>query len=551
MSSGVTEVYGAIFSSDPLLLEEENQVAYGKALLKHLLLHRTISSCVPLQVDLHDSLSVEKFLATANHSTRKPEPSLIERYKQSRRGRTPLSPEDLKALREFTLVFDARQTQERHDPRFSGHEEAIESLKGKAQESQISQRLRIAVVGYRVGISKLPETGYFNEHLCLLGRHPQITLDGTGEPSRELRLSRTRGLGNAAEWENEVISGLELALRREPHIVVFPEFALPSESEESQSIERRIREVSERAQADHFIFAGSRHIGGANRGLILSRKGAAVSQAWPHLKTASARGLGENVLGPDTLKFPTYCASITIGETTTEFAIMVAICYDAFDPSMFLNLVLQCRLYSSSFPSIILVPSFNTSRHFVELLRDLSCVAKCVVVYVNGLHGDAKMFAFGYAILDLVGKESVVIDQLKNSAAIANKKKETLKARLKESSHADDIVTADRLRKEINLFDKKINAINLLRSSLADRIEAGSLTHLLTIERSGVAGEPLGYFRSDDIIYYNIDPGLVYDLQQFREYYYLGDSFLPEPFSAELIDQTLKEMQNRSSRRDA
>src|SRR6185312_11081533 len=95
--------------------------------------------------------------------------------------------------------------------------------------------------------------------------------------------------------------------------------------------------------------------------------------------------------------------------------ITVAICFDSFDPSTFLSIVFNSAYHAAALHHrIILVPSFNTSTKFVELLRDLSFLTKCTVIYVNSLHGDARTFIGGIAIRDIVNRSGAsVIDQLK------------------------------------------------------------------------------------------------------------------------------------------
>src|SRR5262249_53376938 len=85
------------------------------------------------------------------------------------------------------------------------------------------------------------------------------------------------------------------------------------------------------------------------------------------------------------------------------YEITVAICFDVYDPTVFLSLVLKhVKNLSEYQKTIVLVPSFNPSPDFVELLRDLSFLAQCPVIYVNWLHGDARAFVCGFAISALV-----------------------------------------------------------------------------------------------------------------------------------------------------
>ena len=95
----------------------------------------------------------------------------------------------------------------------------------------------------------------------------------------------------------------------------------------------------------------------------------------------------------------------------------IAVCYDAFDPTTFLSLLIQARTDGSDHvPKILLVPSFNPSRDFVALLRDLSFLARCAVVYVNALHGDAEMFVCGFSITDFANRPSEMIAMVEAEA---------------------------------------------------------------------------------------------------------------------------------------
>ncbi len=550
----VTETYKEIFSNDPLLLKEESRDEYGRALLKHLLLHRTISACEPEPIDLHSPESRNQFRKRPAPTTSEPPQDLTDRYRRSRLDRSLLTEGDLIALRKFTLTFDATYTSERTDlNKFASHHEAVADLKEKNVSSQIEKRLRIAVVGHRVGISKLANKGYFGEQLCALETRPQFKV--ANESRGVLNLGRTKLLGSSADWEDAILNCVRRALLRTPHIVLLPEFALPSQvSGEATPIESRIRELSVAAPHDHFVFAGSRHEGGGNRGLVLSRQQGAVCEPWWHYKSAPARGLGENILGPDGVKLPIYMNEIDLDGKRFPIAVIVAICYDAFDPSMFLNLVLQCRQASKEFMSVILVPSFNTSPEFVELLRDLSCVARCAVVYVNGLHGDAKAFVFGFDILDMNGKEQSLLDSVEARSKAVTEEIETLNRDLSALMKDRKIEEANEVRARVSRLAKEEVALTLFEPAMKSCGGAGAFKHMLTVERESIVNGQEGdhaLCRTDDIIYYNLDGKLLYALKRFRETFFDNDSFLPEPFATDSIERTVAQMRQRAMGRAA
>lgn len=100
-------------------------------------------------------------------------------------------------------------------------------------------------------------------------------------------------------------------------------------------------------------------------------------------KKSPARKLGEYLDSTGLLKFDIFYTPIG--------AIAVLVCYDAYDPDIFLSAV---RLFRQSEDTdsrfvhgkvdIFLVPSFNKSRKLVEMCRRLSQETESVVVYLSG-----------------------------------------------------------------------------------------------------------------------------------------------------------------------
>ena len=78
---------------------------------------------------------------------------------------------------------------------------------------------------------------------------------------------------------------------------------------------------------------------------------------------ASARGLGENIMGPQNARLPSPTTlSLYRRMVAGQFndRVFVALCYDVFDPTTFINSVVHYADASAHMnENIILVPSFN------------------------------------------------------------------------------------------------------------------------------------------------------------------------------------------------
>jgi hypothetical protein len=292
------------------------------------------------------------------------------------------------------------------------------------------------------------------------------------------------------------------------------------------------------------MFAGSRHDGHYNRGLVFLNNGRKTSDAFWHYKFASARKLGENVLGRYGNIFPNYRVTVRLSEEEPEstFSIALAICYDAFDPTMFLNLLLQTFVARSQVASrIILVPSFNTSEDFVALLRDLSFLSRSTVIYVNALHGDARMFISGFAVGDIVR----MLPRFKAYLAGAHKTLRTLKSTVEKSGHYRNGAVG-REDPGLNASDigQKMLAVEHLQGKLSKWRTRGALRHIITVER-GPHPKPdkrsPSYVESDTL-YYNIDLEFITTLERFRDLFFVGDKFLPEPLQRIELEKAAREV---------
>jgi predicted amidohydrolase len=540
----VAPIYDEIFDKDPLLLKDEKQKNYGREMLRHLLVYRLLTTSTPFPLDLHNSddrASFRKRGKTPPPSA--PDAALVARYGKIRRGREPVTEAEFDRLKDLTMVCDGRLTRSRSDLAYRNHDEAEKELKKLGQLEKFNDRLRFAAIGYRVKISKLAGIGYFGEELSALqdvGRDavvPNLNEDQT-EPAQ---LGRTHALDDARleRWQETILSHIEKALDRNSEIVLLPEFALPSAPSRGAPIDERIRKLSERdSVGDHFMVAGTRHEERYNRGFVVSKRKNEVKDWW-HYKMASARGLGENVMGPFGKNFPSYITSMPFVNDTAR--ITVAVCYDTYDPTMFLNIVLEAMdSQMKGKPKIILVPSFNLADDFVALLRDLSFLARCTVIYVNGLYGDARMFVCGYAIVDFANKLPLIKQTIHDERA-------RLEKIIQEQNEADNENKKDRgwarQRNTGSSETKKLEALGVLQERLEWYEESHSIDHIITIEHcqkceSGSHDEDDPHCERD-VLYYNIDVRLIQALSEFRRDFYLAEDFLPEPLQMPKLEEAL------------
>lgn len=530
----------AIFDSDPLLLERQNQDAYGRIIVDNLLTNRAFHKQLIRNIDLHQPPPPE------DAEDPRTADDLADAYVKSRKFRLPLevSAEDLKLLSQVTMVCDAQYTGARINS-VDGVRQ-IPSASAMVKRNSDDKRLRIAAIGYRVKISRLVgRPGVKTEDLVGFIGPGANKLSGLPDCHELLQLGRTALAEKAQDlWTPTICKQIQHAIARGSHVIVLPEFALPP-ARENLDIEEEIRKCStdvEGASPDCFIFAGSRHEGSYNRGLLLHRKMGKFSpkDQW-HYKIASARSMGENILGPRTHQVVSYSVPIEINEATIPLNVVVAICYDAFDPSTFLRLLLlSARQHLQSKDRIILVPSFNSGTRFVEMLRDLSFLARCPVVYVNGLHGDVRMFISGVAVRDILNKAA----QIKVQVAEVLAAKEMALAAVNPSGDEDDF--AELPTSETSELHECIAVLRVFMAQLQDMEKRGSLQHIVSVEdcvHCANGDHPNDYECLSDIVYYNLDYELIRNLVWFRNHYF-GDheEFLPEPLRGNALKQRAMQM---------
>jgi hypothetical protein len=538
----IAKRYDAIFTADPLLLKRTSQTEYSENLINHLLLKRTLNAFSPMLVNLDDLKERKKFWTRYPWEEPCPPTDVVDRYRASRAAREALAKNDRDALEAVAMVSRGEETEKRK--RFLSHDSAIKKLKREKAKSKIANRLRIAAVGYRVQVSRLDGTCLMGEELSVLPIQKKKLVEPSKERAADIELGRTIA-GHPeiiTEWKAAIKSHVEIALKRKCHFVVVPEFALPPDMSARNTIEKDLHKVSsKRGTADHFVFAGSRHEGGSNKGLVVAKLDQAPCRPWWHHKVASARGLGENIFGPFGTKRPSYAARFHIAKgEKPNFPIDIAICYDAFDPTVFLSLILQSIVITDGEvrPRIMLVPSFNTSKDFVALLRDLSFVSRSTVIYVNGLHGDAKMYVCGFAISDFMDK-----------AKVERMRKQLLSRATRLNARRQKLLTTPNLRpkeaREVNSLNRRARAAELLELQLKALQDAGALDCLITLEDKPKSAAALGRFDPSDLLFYNVDMGLINALVGFRADYFGSDAFLPKPFHYDALRTAAVELRAR------
>lgn len=579
----VSQLYDRIFRDDPLLLKEENHTVFGDQILRNLLVERAIASSDPTDVTLGNGPSEKEFRALPRPSTRALNQTLRDAYFNSRRDREQIDDKDVfEDLQQVTMVAHGEKTQDRHSSLIVDHEDARTAL--STTDSPLEARLTIAAVGYRVTISRLAERSLLNEELrprVATKLKKSLTAYPENKTVEKLRRTTLRDKALHAGWFDTIRRHIELALGRGSHFVVLPEFCLPPDvAKPPATIANAIRKIANRFRHEFFLFSGSRHEGSYNRGFIVSREARkSLTKNWWHYKMASARGLGENIMGPQNWKLPSY--NFTLAPKKFEKAlhcrVCVAICYDIFDPTTFINYIVQCVEADKSVrETIILVPSFNPSKEFVHALRDLSFIAGCPVVYVNGLHGDAKLFLYGFAISDLVDIEArsetpdTAIPPLPNFDEYFRACEKLLEAKINEC--AAEVRAMQAAAKKITDRQTKTRILQLcsvtyaredmLRhraaslKSLARDLDRyrnnGALKHLITKQGCAKCAENThnhGDYCANDVLYYNIDPGLMLAIKDFRNLYFEQDSFLPLPFRRSEKDKIFTRITDKKAAR--
>jgi len=521
----VAPLHQAIFNADPLLLSDQKQVDYGRAMLKHLLVYRPLTTSKPNPINLQTAATTAPPVPVPTITSAMAQAYLRSRQERIDLAATGLSKPEIDALRTVTMTPDG-STKARADNTHKNHETVLTSLASPLQKD-FDDRLRFAAIGLRVPISKLPNQALLDEKLCSLIPFADGVVVSP-EQALLTQLERTRAVPGVSldDWHDAVRLQVEKSLNRKSQIVVLPEFGLPPPKNAGPAIEAELRNVSRGAARDHFVFGGTRHEDRYNRGPIVSRyhHTESADDHW-HYKVASSRGLGENVLGPAGKDMPSYDSSVRVG--SDEARIAIAVCYDTYDPTMFLNLFLDVvRSEKDSVPRIILVPSFNPSSDFVALLRDLSFLARCGVVYVNGLHGDSAMYMCGFDVSDFEDKFSLVVSSLAAKAQQLQTEIAPLQAKstsgVASSDEARELSRKNNQLNAVNFFARRLNA---LRSNL-------DLDHIVTFEDCPTCGAKTLHTDMKclrDIQYYNLHPVLLAAIFEFRRSYFGDEAFLPEP----------------------
>lgn len=183
----------------------------------------------------------------------------------------------------------------------------------------------------------------------------------------------------------------------------------------------------------------------------------------------------------------------------------------------------------------------NTSKEFVALLRDLSFVARCSVVYVNGLHGDAEMYVGGVRVSDVADRLPDILTSLANArqdlvAELAQEAADFIAEATKAPGHMR--TAAQRERRE--RWAEQLESISDLERSLTSLEASGELSHMITIEDCdhciGHTHTSRDYRCRRDILYYNLNKDLIAALLEFRASYFGNEGFLPKPFRRDELD---------------
>lgn len=553
-----------IFEADPFLIKRESQSKYGEVLLKNILLGRTKLSPLANMKDLSSpSLSPPQApLAPAPQNAA----DLRDKYSTERiQRRSLLNEKERTLLKKYTMVSKGEETSRRlrgahksgaqRRAKFLSHNMAAQALDKRG--TSIGKRLLIATVGIRVKISKRTGEAFFGEDLCMMEPPPSpANFPGLPDVFGLPQLGRTKvapsaPAGHWERWMGTVTSHIKTALKSGSHIVVLPEFALPPDKDE-QSVEERIRAeicgTTGAPPASQFVFAGTRHDGGANRGLVLQLKDGTCTHAaeW-HYKTASARALKENILGPQSEDSATYVVDLDIGGESQQVHITIAICYDSFDPSMFLSLVLQSyKKVPLATPRIILVPAFNPSPKFVELLRDLSFLTRSVVVYVNSLHGDARAFIAGVSVKNLIDQtEDSLLGQIDAHIEQLEKKQDILRKEKAAAQRQFSISGDESARNTLSANKVDLIEAREFRSNMESLFATHCLDHLITVERCDSCERQShtdDFGCNSDILYYSIDTDLLAVLLEWHGSYVKRDeAFLPLPLRTKELLNAVKD----------
>jgi hypothetical protein len=214
----VTQLYDALFTADPLLLDEKHQVIFGRQILTNLLLLRALAATDPMDISPGVSESRTRFKTVHLPSVNSIEERLKSAYLDAKRHRTQLTQNDFKDLKKITMVSRAEFTSDRLKPDLLDHDVARENLRqpsGSDDSSRLDTRIRIAAIGYRVSISRVPNGGFLDEELCPRPiTQEQIQLSDMPEEKgvNKLRRTKLRAQANQQHWLDTISRHIRRAL---------------------------------------------------------------------------------------------------------------------------------------------------------------------------------------------------------------------------------------------------------------------------------------------------------------------------------------------------
>ena len=524
-------IYKIIFQEDPLLLNDFSLRVYAKSLLRHTLVFRSAIAEKTGTDDPPDMNGLDPDLFDADRVA-----ELYRRYSASisKRTRLWLEPKDEAFLRKVTMKSDGGRTNNRLTP----------SIPKVSVTDEATGDIRIAAVGYRVKMART-ESPHFEECLGPLNiTEGSPILDGEavtyGLAGRTQVLDREKRLRS---WWQEIQKLLHLSLESNADIVFFPEFALPPDETSSDGNGALTAEevfksaVRDDGKDDCLVFSGTRHEGLYNRGLVLQKETGNVGSASWHYKIASARNLRENIITDSDHKIKKYKlkyelkskVNVNSGDPDQYAEILIPICYDTFDPSIFQSYLHAALRGEDDTIRIFLVPSFNPSQDFIALLRDLSFLTQSVIVYLDALHGDSYMFICGFDMHDFAyqNRRETLIKSVANRC-------ESLSAQLKEIKRCSEL--ANRLGKHFTADEvshhKKIRrqetVIRDLHGKLERHAASGTFENIVKTfkSRTGLPSSEVK-ISLEDVLIYDLDLGFVHDLMEFRERYFEAEEYLP------------------------
>lgn len=509
-----------LFSADPLLLDLELQGEYAARVMDRLI-NRGDGKLLEFDTVLSSDWPKETASTSQRNDlghTHVPLKAHKELHESYLKRETDLLEEQRNQIRDHTVLYDQRKT----DNRFA----RLPRISSRVREDT----LRIAAMSYRVGISLHPGAAYFNEHLS--GLMPPSGVIGefdNGEGITVDQLGRTGVLDpqTREEWERDFLRFVRKVVSRQPHVICVPEFSLPPDRDE---ITRSIDQISDilggsDAPEHCLMFTGSRHESLHNRGAILLRNEEHVSYPFWQYKNSPSRRLGENIMSRRAnrltkFRFKYHTSPPSRPNRAAHFLdVSSAICYDAYDPTIFLSLIKQQR-ERDNVSRLILVPAFNPSSDFVDVMRDLSFLSASMVLYVNAVHGDSVLFIGGFSIFELQNKGKNTIDALVDD----------------KLSDFDKYLSRGIPPNPSNREGRSVNGVRRRRDALQylkDEIERTNFEKLVRVEDCGCSprsGRTTSYNCFHNILYYDIPHRLIHALLTFRREYFSEVDYLPESF---------------------